>query len=467
MNRILKFITLLLTIGLLTSTAQADSGYPASGLWWDPDASGRGYIIERQEDIMFIISFHYADDGEPEWLTSQGYFVASEESGSLGEFNGTVYHNSDGQCIGCDYATPLNVESAQGPLTITFNDYRNAVLEWEDETIAINKHIFAWTDLVSELSGNWLLTLIEGDSQLSQLVSIQDTGAGGFAEVRNSVSNELVGSVLLIDGDAVLTLEQASEPELPIIQPDSERFYAGYSTAGVLQAVAIRLDDLPFVVIDAGSGETVSATEQFTGNVSVSIDDGTIIIQTDGLPNHTSPYWGEGHELYEAPHQGMVVNPNRIADQDLTFRIPSQPSIAASPSDTSLGAIGIAVNGVPFYNQYAGINRVTNEWLPLDDEIQSFDSKNGHPQNFGQYHYHFEPLYLTIADNSTFLGFALDGFPIYGPRNNDDSALALDECNGETHATGEYPEGIYHYHITQVVPYILGCFRGTPGSVSQ
>ena len=120
-----------------------------------------------------------------------------------------------------------------------------------------------------------------------------------------------------------------------------------------------------------------------------------------------------------------------------------------------------------FFNQYAGIDRTTGEFLPLDNEIASFDSKNGHPQMTGQYHYHFEPLYLTVADNSAFLGFAMDGFPIYGPRNADDSALDLDECNGESHATSEYPDGIYHYHITQVEPYVLGCLRGTPGTVTQ
>ena len=124
----------------------------------------------------------------------------------------------------------------------------------------------------------------------------------------------------------------------------------------------------------------------------------------------------------------------------------------------------VSINGVLLFNQYAGVNMVTGEFLPLENEIESFDIYNGHPQQTGQYHYHFEPVYLTVADNAAFIGFGLDGFPVYGPRNPDHSDLDLDECNGETHVTPEYPEGIYHYHVTSVEPYIMGCYRGTPGT---
>ena len=230
---------------------------------------------------------------------------------------------------------------------------------------------------------------------------------------------------------------------------------------------AFVVEDLQYLAEQIRQAESTSTLEQFTDNVLLSVEGDTLTISTDDLPNHTSPYWGVGNDLYETPHDGMVVNPNRISTQDITFRIPTEPEIASSPSDTGLGPIGVAVNGVVFFNQYAGVNRSTGEFLPLENEIASFDSKNGHPQNTGQYHYHFEPVYLTVADNAAYLGFAMDGFPIYGPQNEDGSALSLDECNGETHATSEYPEGIYHYHVTTVEPYIVGCFKGTPGTVSQ
>ena len=62
---------------------------------------------------------------------------------------------------------------------------------------------------------------------------------------------------------------------------------------------------------------------------------------------------------------------------------------------------------------------------------------------------------ITSTSRSTLVGILLDGFPVYGPEEVDGGAPAdLDECNGHIHATPEYPEGIYHYHITAAPPYI-------------
>ncbi|MGB1090969.1 MAG: YHYH protein [Oceanobacter sp.] len=40
----------------------------------------------------------------------------------------------------------------------------------------------------------------------------------------------------------------------------------------------------------------------------------------------------------------------------------------------------------------------------------------------------------------------------------------LDECNGCYGVTPEYPEGIYHYYITDDYPYIARCVHGDPDS---
>jgi hypothetical protein len=199
---------------------------------------------------------------------------------------------------------------------------------------------------------------------------------------------------------------------------------------------------------------------QFGNGVTVSIDGATVVLRTTGTPDHTSPYWGSGHARYEAPHAGMQINPHRIAAQNLTFRLPSAPALAAATSDTPLGPIGVAVNGVVFYNQYAAMRQ------PLTSEIVSFDRYNGHPSPANQYHYHFEPVSITAAGRSRLIGVLLDGFPVYGPAENSGAAPAgLDACNGHTAATPEFPEGIYHYHATTAVPYISGCYRGTAGTV--
>jgi len=134
---------------------------------------------------------------------------------------------------------------------------------------------------------------------------------------------------------------------------------------------------------------------------------------------------------------------------------------STTASDTPLGPIGMAVNGVAIFNQYAAGRS------PLGAEILTFDRYNGHPAPGGQYHYHVEPLWLTTNHGaSSLIGVLLDGFPVYGPRESDGSAPGgLDSCNGHTHATADVPAGIYHYHVTAVSPYIAGCYRGTAGSL--
>lgn len=199
---------------------------------------------------------------------------------------------------------------------------------------------------------------------------------------------------------------------------------------------------------------------KFATTVTVSVEGANVVLRSTGVPDHVSPYWGVGHALYEAPHAGMQVNPNRIAVQSMVLRVPMTPT-RATASDTPMGPMGIAVNGVALFNQYAAGR------TPLTSEIISFDRFNGHPQQQGQYHYHLEPLWLTSRDGmAALIGVLLDGFPVYGPRERDGLLPAgLDTCNGHTHATADFASGTYHYHVTTTVPYISGCFAGVVGSL--
>lgn len=209
----------------------------------------------------------------------------------------------------------------------------------------------------------------------------------------------------------------------------------------------------------AASGVNASGIyAQFQSAVSVTMTGTTAMLRSSGLPDHTSPYWGAGHAQYEAPHAGMVLAPNRIATQALSLQVPLVPALGTA-SDTPLGPMGMAVNGVAIFNQYAAGRS------PLTNEILTFDRFNGHPQQTGQYHYHVEPLWLTSNRGAdSLIGVLLDGFPVYGPRDQDGSMPAgLDSCNGHTHATRELPSGIYHYHVVSAPPYIAGCYRGAPG----
>ncbi len=40
----------------------------------------------------------------------------------------------------------------------------------------------------------------------------------------------------------------------------------------------------------------------------------------------------------------------------------------------------------------------------------------------------------------------------------------LDECNGRFAVTPEYPDGIYHYHVSDTWPYVMSCFKGKAAS---
>lgn len=218
---------------------------------------------------------------------------------------------------------------------------------------------------------------------------------------------------------------------------------------------------------DPGTSATIpDVYKKIYGATDMYIDGNYIVIKTKDLPDHKSPYYsGAQYEAYNGSNANFAINPNSIDEQSITFRIPLNPSVSAAHSATPLGPIGISLNGVPFYNQYAGPSK------PLTNEINSFDQYNGHPQQTGQYHYHIEPLYLTAQKGKdALLGFLLDGFPVYGPQEDGQTILSadLDAYHGHTHATTEYPDGIYHYHISGDSPYINGDgFYGTAGTVSN
>ena len=226
------------------------------------------------------------------------------------------------------------------------------------------------------------------------------------------------------------------------------------STAGT----ATTMSATSAVTTTAASASLPSVYQQFKSTVGVRVDGTTVVLTSNGVPDHPSPYFDTGNPLYEAPRAGMAVNPNRIVSQNFVLRVPIAP-VVVTASDTPLGAIGIATNGVAFFNQYAAGRQ------PLTFEILSFDRYNGHPQQTGVYHYHMDPFWLTTGHPAAFIGVLLDGFPVYGPKESDGSAPAgLDACNGHAHATADFPQGLYHYHVTSESPYLSGCFRGTPGT---
>jgi hypothetical protein len=156
------------------------------------------------------------------------------------------------------------------------------------------------------------------------------------------------------------------------------------------------------------------------GAISITSDGTFVTIKSNGLPDHKSSYYASSNALADNfsgttfGGYNFAKNPNSISEKSYVFKIPIDPKAASTHAATQLGAIGVSLNGVPFFNQYAGPNQ------PLAGEMVSFDRYWGHPAPTGQYHYHVEPLYLTTAKvtKSSLLGFLLDGFPVYGPEEN-------------------------------------------------
>ena len=222
----------------------------------------------------------------------------------------------------------------------------------------------------------------------------------------------------------------------------------------------------------SGGGPTLpSVYNKIYGATSITFDGTIVTIKCNALPDHKSAYYLPSNSLYEA-FSGTTFgggtfaqNPNTIATQNITLKIPVNPVGAATHAATPGGVIGVALNGVPFFNQYAAGGS------PLTNEMNGFDQWWGHPQMSGMYHYHVEPKYLTTvkATPSSLMGFLLDGFPVYGTKEtNGSDPTGLDVYHGHTHVTADYPAGIYHYHFTTAAPYLNGNgFYGTAGTVTQ
>ena len=154
-------------------------------------------------------------------------------------------------------------------------------------------------------------------------------------------------------------------------------------------------------------------------------------------------------------------NPNKISAQTVSLKITATPKAAAAPQCAG-GEVGISVDGPPIFTSIDAGGRDAQAY-----EVQ--DSCNGHPQNTGVYHYHG---LSACTDRTKQFGWALDGFPIWGPvdpttgqeLSNDD----LDECHGTTSEITIDGKKVtmYHYVANDQYPYTVGCFRGTPSARS-
>ncbi|MDA8562961.1 YHYH protein [Mariniblastus sp.] len=270
---------------------------------------------------------------------------------------------------------------------------------------------------------------------------------------------------------------------------------------------------------------------------AVYFTDDTAYIQSSGVPSYST---------------GPFRNNSYPSDLNATFQFPRTPQADTTGNNTEvgLGPQGIFVNGVAIFNFGDG-RSFNNQGIWNQDanvfEAVGFDDSPGHPASLrnggvttpegrvaGRFHHHQSPTALRAqlgddgASHSPIIGFAFDGFPIYGPYGYEDpndpaSAIVrmvsgyalrditdrttlpdgtvlpaslhgpslseialggyaedyifnvsnghLDERNGRLTNTPEYPNGTYAYFITvdeagdTAFPHILGeTFYGVPVS---
>jgi hypothetical protein len=210
-------------------------------------------------------------------------------------------------------------------------------------------------------------------------------------------------------------------------------------------------------------------SSNYKTGVTLSANCTSVTLKSNGTPDHVTPYWGVGNALYEEQTSGKTLTPGSLKEQVFSMTIPINPAESSSKEETSLGPIGMALNGVAIYNDREGGN------VPVDAmTLTTFDRAGAHSGPGGLYHYHFNGDF-TSKDDAKLIGWLRDGFPIYGRKDTDGTYPSnLDSNGGHIGATEEYPNGIYHYHCSNVNYlnsgyYVLkaGSYYGTKGTFSS
>ena len=239
-------------------------------------------------------------------------------------------------------------------------------------------------------------------------------------------------------------------------------------------------------------------TNRFQGNATAFADINDLYVSSNGLPATTPA--SSNYSLYIATATNYV------------FRIPRQRNIQDTKNPImTQQSIGVAIDGVPFCAPRSGKTHNFNNVIYTENDILN-------PVNFptsdgsalvgadGAYFYNSDPKLLYTknpAQHSPIIGYAFDGWPIYGPygftntngtggislmtssyqlktslrSNNTDpdgtyiedylyveGSGTLDRYNGRDCITPEYPNGVYAYFVTinpyntnePVYPYIIG-----------
>lgn len=209
-------------------------------------------------------------------------------------------------------------------------------------------------------------------------------------------------------------------------------------------------------------GKPVEKDQFIPEAVAISIEGAHLVMRSRNLPNHPTGVFPDRARWLDG-------NPNVIRDQTFTWRLPLEPRVNpshvamnATNSNRALpmGPIGVAANGVVFYNPFDHIAEA--------DAVWRLDRCCGHPSPMQEYHYHKYPVCINTpwvddgGRHSPLMGFAFDGYPVYGPYEST-GQLAKDAVDPPLNAFNLHEDPIRgpHYHVTPGrFPHIIGGYWG-------
>lgn len=138
-------------------------------------------------------------------------------------------------------------------------------------------------------------------------------------------------------------------------------------------------------------------------------------------------------------HSVTQGNPNPMCRVPWWLEIPIEPVLSNTLTEpASHGIVAMALNGIPAFGAQEASG--DNAYEHAEDAfIKDAKYWYGHASPNYDWHYHSPHMGKeAIAAPTTMVGYALDGFPIYGPVANQST---LDSCNGRM------VNGSYRYHL--------------------
>lgn len=195
-----------------------------------------------------------------------------------------------------------------------------------------------------------------------------------------------------------------------------------------------------------------------TDAVTIYLSGSKVVIETTGLPNHKTVYWGAGNSLYmEEPDVETTPSIMSSNNNAVTMTVDATPNLSGSTVSTQLNTIGIAVSGASIFNDQEGNGA-------LNQAAASLDWTGAHIGP-GVYHYHLEPKAFT-DDDSNLVGILKDGVFLYGRKCTSTGTYPTDlDASGGHTSTTQYTNGEaeYHYHIINEIYSTTGSYIAFAG----